>query len=87
MPNLTTELTDLELRAFRTIAADPQEWATNAIKTRVRNANKMICQALFDHCNENEIAMAVGQTAQIQQAFDLGIVEELPEDSGSAVSS
>lgn len=87
MPNLTTELTDLELKAFRTVAINPQEWATNAIKNRVRIANKSICQVLFDHCNENEIAMAVGQAAQIQQAFDLGLVEELTEDTSSPGSS
>lgn len=83
MPNLTTELTDLEFKAFRTVALDPQEWATNAIKNRIRMANKSICQLLFDYCNENEIAMAVGQAAQIQQAFDLGIVQELTEDTSS----
>ena len=34
-----------------------------------------IVAKLITHCNENEIAMAVGHDAQVTQAYDLGVVE------------
>jgi len=29
----------------------------------------------MEHCNENDIALAVGKAAQINQAFELGVVK------------
>ena len=30
---------------------------------------------LVAHCNENDVQLAVGQDAQIDQAYDLGVVQ------------
>lgn len=75
MPNITIELTDTELRCMEYAAFSPQDWADNAVTNRARIAGDEIVAKLVGHCNENEIALAVGRDAQITQAFDLGVVD------------
>lgn len=75
MPNLTIEITDTELKCMEYCAVSPQEWADNAVTNRANIAADEIIALLVAYCNENEIALAVGKTAQITQAFDLGVVE------------
>ena len=55
-------------------ALSPQDWADNAVTNRARIAIDEICGMLMTHCNDNEIAMAVGKDAQVAQAFELGVV-------------
>ena len=76
MANITVTITDTELKALETVVIDTQEWANNAIQNKARKAVVSICAALLQHCNENDIAMAVGQEAQVDQAYDLGIVQK-----------
>ena len=75
MATLTIELTDTELKAMEYVALDPVEWADNAVTNRARIAIDEICSMLMTHCNENEIAMAVGKEAQVTQAFELNVVQ------------
>ena len=51
------------------------DWMSNFAKERARKASENILSALINHCNENDIALAVGKAAQIDQAFELGIVQ------------
>ena len=75
MPNITIEITDTELKCMEYTALSPQDWADNAVTNRARIAGDEIVAKLVAHCNENEIALAVGRDAQITQAFDFGIVD------------
>lgn len=75
MANITIEITDSELKCMEYCAVSPQDWADNAVTNRARIAGDEIVAALVAHCNENEIALAVGRDAQIQQAFDLEVVK------------
>ena len=75
MPNITIELTDTELKCMEYAALSPQDWADNAVTNRARIAGEEIVAKLVAHCNENEIALAVGRDAQINQAFELGVVD------------
>lgn len=68
-------LDNWEQNALSTQMVDIQEWTLNAIKERARIAGDEIITELIKHCNENEIQLAVGKEAQIQQALDLGIVK------------
>ena len=45
----------------------------SVLKWIVVEQNEII-KLLVEHCNNNEIAMAVGSDAQVTQAYDLGIV-------------
>ena len=46
----------------------------NALKNRARIAKEEIIAKLVTHCNSNSIALAVGEDAQVTQAYDLGVV-------------
>ena len=71
----TITLTSTEQKAMEHIAIDVDDWITNAATARANIAIQEIVAKLITHCNENEIAMAVGQDAQVTQAYNLGIVE------------
>ena len=45
----------------------------NFINVRAEKAQKKIIALLVEHCNANEITIATGVTAQIQQAYDLNL--------------
>ena len=87
MPDLTVTITETELKALKTVVLDPQEWTENAVKNRSRIAIERICENLMKHCNKNSIALAVGQDAQVTQAYTLGLVDEVANvDQNAAIS-
>jgi peptide subunit release factor 1 (eRF1) len=77
MPNITVALTDTQNKCMEYAAADVQDWADNALHDRARIAKNEIIAKLVTHCNENSIAIATGEDAQVTQAFDLGVVDTL----------
>jgi hypothetical protein len=76
MADYTITLTDAEVKAFESVTVDVDAWLTNAGQNRARIAKEIILSKLILHCNDNEIAIATGETAQIQQAYDLNIVDK-----------
>lgn len=82
----TITLTSTEQKAMEHIALDVNDWITNAATNRARIAVLEIIEKLVVHCNANGIAMAVGQEAQVTQAYDLGVVLTV-EDQNAAVTS
>ena len=87
MTSLTIELTATEVSAMEYCASSPQEWADNAITNRARIAIDEICGLLMTHCNENEIAMAVGKVAQVAQAYELGVVKSAADRNAESIAS
>jgi len=71
----TITLTETENKAMEYIINDVDDWITNAAKVRARKATQEIITLLVAHCNENEIALAVGVDAQVAQAYELGVVD------------
>jgi hypothetical protein len=80
----TITITQTQKKAMETITVDIDDWITNAATARADIAIQEIVAKLVAHCNDNEIAMAVGQDAQVTQAYDLGIVEKVV--AGGSVS-
>ena len=70
----TITLTSTEQKAMEYITADVDGWITNVATDRARIAVLKIIEKLVVHCNTNGIALAVGQDAQVTQAYDLGVV-------------
>lgn len=70
----TITLTNTQVKSAEVEMADIQDWLENAISVRAEIAQKNITEKLVAHCNENEIALAIGADAQVQQAYDLGLV-------------
>jgi hypothetical protein len=77
MADYTITLTDTEVKAMKFICADIDEWITNAAQNRARLAKLDILSLNMEYCNANNIALATGEDAQVQQAYDLKVVEEL----------
>lgn len=71
----TITVTDLEKKALEYIAADVDEWITNAAQNRARIAIEKIISLNTAHCNANNIAIATGEAAQVDQAYSLGIIK------------
>ena len=76
-------LTETEKLAMETITDNVFDWISNATTNRARIAKEEIISELVAHCNANEIALAVGEASQVQQAYDLKIVSKLEEADSS----
>lgn len=72
----TITLTNLEKSAMDYVAADIDEWITNAAQNRARLAKDNIIALNTAHCNANSVAIAVGEEAQVQQAYDLKVIDK-----------
>ena len=68
-------LTETEIKCFEYITSDTTGWIQNVSSERARVAKEEIIAKLVAHCNANEIALAVGEDAQVTQAYDLGVVD------------
>ena len=75
MPDITVSLTDTEVKSLEYVTTSIQDWADNALTNRARIAKDEIIALLVAHCNANGVALAVGEDAQVTQAFDLGVVQ------------
>ena len=75
MPDITTSITDLEKKALDFICADISEYADNFLTNRARKAKEEIIALNTAHCNANSIAIAVGEAAQVEQAYSLGVIK------------
>ena len=84
MPDITVTLTDTENKCLEYAAASPQDWADNALTNRARIAKDEIIAALVAHCNANDVALAVGEDAQVAQAFELNVVQTAAEANAAA---
>ena len=82
----TITLTDTEKKAMEYIAADVDEWITNAAQNRARVAIEEIISLNTAHCNANSIAIAVGADAQVAQAYELGVVSKESDTDAAAES-
>lgn len=72
-------ITDTDYKVFEYVTTNPTEWTEVAILNRLMDAKKIILQKIQQHCNENSIALAVGEEAQILQAFELDVVKTAEE--------
>lgn len=73
--DITITITETQAKCLDRVMIDKREWITNAAIARAYIESKEIRRLLMEHCNANDIAMAVGEDAQITQAYELGVVE------------
>tara|TARA_R100000353_G_scaffold162009_1_gene122095 strand:- start:38 stop:298 length:261 start_codon:yes stop_codon:yes gene_type:complete len=83
----TITLTDTEKKSMEFVAFDVKDWISNAAKERARVAKEEIIAINTKHCNANSIAIAVGEDAQVTQAFTLGVVKTAIERKKESESS
>tara|TARA_B100001113_G_scaffold85488_1_gene68112 strand:- start:94 stop:381 length:288 start_codon:yes stop_codon:yes gene_type:complete len=77
--NYTITLTDTEKKCMDTVTDDIDGWISNDLKNRARKAKDIIINNNTRHCNENSIAIAVGEAAQVDQAYSLGIAKTVAQ--------
>jgi hypothetical protein len=70
----TITLTTTEQKSLEYITPDVDDYITNFSTERARIAKLEIISLLVAHCNANSVALAVGEDAQILQAYELGVV-------------
>ena len=68
-------LTTTEQKSLEYITPNVDDYITNFSTERARLATLEIIEKLVAHCNESEIALAVGQDAQVTQAYTLKVVD------------
>ena len=85
--NYTINLTETEKKSMDYITTDIDDWITNAAKNRARIAKEEIISLNTAHCNANSIAIAVGEDAQVTQAYTLGVVKTAADRNKEAEAS
>ena len=83
----TITLTDTEKKSMEYIAVDVNEWITNAAQNRARIAKEEIIALNTAHCNANNIALAVGEDAQVIQAYTLNVIKTAAQRESEITSS
>ena len=73
MPDYTISITDNEKKCLDTVMVGIGTWAANLLENRAHHAQEKILSDLYKHCNQNGIAIGVGVTAQIDQAYAIGV--------------
>ena len=77
MPDITFSITDTQKKILDTVipggVAGIGTWAENFTSVRSKKAEKGIIDSLVKHCNDNGIAIGVGITAQVEQAYNVGV--------------
>ena len=71
----TVRLTETEVRSLMYSVEEVQDWIENLVKNRARKSKDEIIALNTEYCNTNKIAIAVGEDAQVIQAYDLGVVQ------------
>ena len=74
MADFTITLTDAQVKAMETTMASVQEYIQNVGEAYAYSQTKQIINILVTHCNANGISLATGEDAQIDQAYELGLV-------------
>ena len=74
MADYTVSITDHQKRCLDYVMVGIGTWLNNAAEGRANDAQAQIVRLNADYCNEKGIAIGVGVTAQVEQAYNLGIV-------------
>lgn len=75
MPNITLTLTQTQNDSIAYAASDVTEFLQNYAEHRAIIAGDKIIALLVEHCNANDVQLAVGRDAQIAQAYSLNVVQ------------
>ena len=84
MPEIKVNITDTEEKCLNTVMVGIGTWTDNLVTNRAREAKENIISKLVTHCNENSIALAVGEDAQVTQAYAIGIAHTLTDGLSEA---
>ena len=75
---------DHEMKALESEFVDVRGFFQNFVNHRYQLREQNILSVLLAHCNANGIALATGASAQIDQAYDLGLIAKAVEEEYKA---
>ena len=84
MPDITITLTDTQYKGLQYVAADPQEWAENAITVRCRSATEDIIQMYTTRALDEGVAIPATRELIVADAFTKGWAKTAAEQSAEA---
>tara|TARA_B100000424_G_scaffold182482_1_gene141355 strand:+ start:495 stop:749 length:255 start_codon:yes stop_codon:yes gene_type:complete len=80
----TITLTDTQKKSLEYVTPDIDDWITTAATHRADLAMFDIIALNTEHCNKNGIAIAIGEAAQVAQAYSLGIIKTAAERNAAS---
>jgi hypothetical protein len=72
MPDITITLTDTQYKGLQYAAADPQDWADNALTNRARIANDEIISMYTNRALDEGVAIPATRELIVVDAFTRG---------------
>lgn len=75
MPDITITLTDTQYKGLQYAAADPQDWADNAVTERARIANDEIVTLYTNRALDEGVQIPATRELIVEDAFARGWVK------------
>ena len=79
MPDITITLTDTQYKGLQYAAADPQDWADNALTNRARIANDEIVSMYTNRALDEGVAIPATRELIVSDAFTRGWAQTAAE--------
>ena len=87
MPNVTITLTDTQYKGLQYAAADPQDWADNALTNRARIANDEIVSMYTNRALDEGVAIPATRELIVADAFTRGWAKTAAQINAEAEAS
>lgn len=90
MPDITITLTDTQYKGLQYAAADPQDWAENAVTERARIANDEIVRMYTDRALDEGVQIPATRELIVEDAFTREWVKtaaQLNEEQAAALEA
>ena len=79
MPDITITLTDTQYKGLEYVAADPQDWADNALTNRARISTDEIIQMYTTRALDEGVAIPATRELIVADAFTRGWAQTAAE--------
>lgn len=86
MPDITVTLTDTQYKGLEYAAADPQDWAENALTERARIANDEIVQLYTNRALDEGVQIPATRELIVADAFARGWVKTAAQRNADAAA-
>ena len=86
MPDITITLTDTQYKGLQYAAADPQDWADNAVTERARIANDEIVQLYTNRALDEGVQIPATRELIVADAFARGWVKTAAQRNEEAAA-
>ena len=86
MATYTITTTDHDEKCLNYGIVGIQTWLDNAVANQIAVSQREIIAKNTEHCNANGVAIGVGVTAQVAQAYTLNVVKTAEQRNAEATS-